>query len=155
MGSASCRDNDEYTRLDGLADWVDGVVELRGIERDRAGTQACGGITAQGRCLDGTALWCLGEKLVADICSRPGEQCGFDSRGGGFRCVDLRIPVDLGTRSAGTWALVPEHLGTIGAQRRVGPIGAQRRVDDQVVDSDRSVPSPFFFRIDVPFNAST
>jgi hypothetical protein len=102
MGSASCRDNDEYTRLDALADWVNGVVELRAIETDRAGTQACGGITAQGRCLDGTALWCSREKLVADICSQPGEQCGFDSRVGGFRCVDPNEDPCRGVDSLGT-----------------------------------------------------
>jgi hypothetical protein len=37
--------------------------------------------------------------------------------------TNVRIPPNLGTRSAGTWALVPAHLGGIGAQRR----GVSRR----------------------------
>jgi hypothetical protein len=67
----------------------------------------------------------------------------------------VRIPANLGTRSAGTWALSPAHLGRIGAQRRGSPVGAKRRADGQVLASGRSVPSPFFLRIDVPLSAST
>ncbi|HLK40484.1 MAG TPA: IS21 family transposase [Polyangiaceae bacterium] len=44
----------------------------------------------------------------------------------------LRIPANLGTRSAGTWALSPAHLGRIGAQRRGLP---SERSDERMIRS--------------------
>jgi hypothetical protein len=50
-----------------------------------------------------------------------------------FDHPNVRIPANLGSRSAGTWARVPAHLGRLGAQRRVLTVGAKRRMDDQVL----------------------
>ena len=114
---------------------------------------ACALLTAAVGCRSETGNG-NGEKAASTHSALGGAEAGA-SETCSVSLVAMRIPPHLGTRSAGTWALVPVHLGAIGAQRRVSPAGAKRRVDDQVVGSDRSVPSPFFFRIDVPFSTST
>jgi hypothetical protein len=81
IGSATCRDDDTYERLDAVAAWIDGLVGP--ATPVNAG---CGGITQKGRCLYGSALWCEGGILSAQACSS-GESCGWDQRNAGFRCV--------------------------------------------------------------------
>jgi hypothetical protein len=45
------------------------------------------------------------------------------------RVLELRIPADLGARSGGIWALIPEDLGTDRSKATVWiRIGAKRRV---------------------------
>jgi hypothetical protein len=81
-GSASCRDDDTYVRLDALKDWIDSVVASP-VASDRD----CGSVTAQGRCLFGSALWCPGAELAADACTG-GRKCGWDRSQAAFRCVE-------------------------------------------------------------------
>jgi hypothetical protein len=82
LGSATCLENDTYVRLDAIQDWV-----LANVGSYLATEAECGAITAQGRCLYGSAMWCAGTKLSAAACTGL-KRCGWDSRQEGFRCVD-------------------------------------------------------------------
>ncbi len=94
-GSAGCRGKDEYARVDTLGDWVKQVVGT-----PTTGNRACGGITAEGRCLYGDALWCAGAELVAKTCTS-GQHCGWDREAAGFRCVDPSADPCSGVDSIG------------------------------------------------------
>jgi hypothetical protein len=81
-GSATCVGDDTYTRLDGIRDWIESVIGPHAVApRD------CGTITAQGRCLYGSALWCSASELAAEACAA-GEGCGWNRAQAAFRCVD-------------------------------------------------------------------
>jgi hypothetical protein len=88
-GATSCVGRDRYVRLDALAEWVSEVVgSLAAID------EACGGITDEGRCLYGSAMFCDKGQLVAQPCAG-GEACGWDGAARGFRCVEGgRSPCD-------------------------------------------------------------
>ena len=65
IGSATCREDDTYARLDTIRDWIQTVtgpyvpVDL-----------GCGGVGPEGRCFYGTAVWCSGSaQLSATACS--------------------------------------------------------------------------------------
>jgi secreted trypsin-like serine protease len=89
LGSASCRDDDTFVRLDVLESWLVDVVGS-GAPHSRP----CGSITATGRCLYGSALWCAGDMLAAQACSN-GQRCGWDIGVAGFRCIQpLHDPCD-------------------------------------------------------------
>jgi hypothetical protein len=98
-GSASCRGEDTYVRLDAVQPWLE---ETTGGLPASVSTD-CGTITETGRCLYGSALWCSGTRLVAEACG--GEKvCGWDVVELGFRCVSpLRDPCD-GVDSVGSCA---------------------------------------------------
>jgi len=81
-GSASCRDEDTYVRLDGLASWIEETIGVRTNEY-----RGCGTITSEGRCLYGSALFCEGSELSAQTCAG-GSQCGWDVDARGYRCVE-------------------------------------------------------------------
>jgi hypothetical protein len=81
IGNATCLDDDTYERLDTLASWITAVTGPIS-----PGLPTCGGITAQGRCLYGSALWCTGSELEAQACDA-GQRCGWDVTASAFRCV--------------------------------------------------------------------
>jgi len=59
-----------------------------GTGRMRCGPDPCAGETAQGRCVDGEAIWCAGgatRELRQDRCRERGEICADDG-GGRMRC---------------------------------------------------------------------
>ena len=95
-GSATCVDRDRYARLDALGDWVSGVVGSFD-----ASDEACGGITEEGRCLYGSALFCEGERLVAEPCVGD-TACGWHRAQRGFRCVEAARDPCFGVDSVGT-----------------------------------------------------
>ena len=112
-GSASCTDEDEYARLDGVEAWIRATLGA-------AVTSApdCGTISNEGRCLYGTALWCSAAKLVADHCSG-GARCGWDRAELAFRCVDPASDPCEGVDSVGACvdgAAVSCHAGTLERQ---------------------------------------
>lgn len=80
-GAASCVERDRYVRLDGIRSWLEETTG--GFSVDEA---PCGGISEEGRCLNGVALHCSAEALVAETCSE-GTRCGWDRAREGFRCV--------------------------------------------------------------------
>jgi hypothetical protein len=80
-GSASCRDEDTYVRLDTVRSWIDETI---GVHTNPY--LGCGTITAEGRCLYGSALWCSATELSAEHCAE-GTTCGWDTTARGFRCV--------------------------------------------------------------------
>jgi hypothetical protein len=95
-GSATCRDEDTYVRLDQLQDWIEervGQVVERPID--------CGSITAQGRCLYGSALWCDGGVLVSETCSGS-KPCGWAPEPARFGCVEQLSDPCRGVDSVGS-----------------------------------------------------
>ncbi len=81
-GSPSCLLDDTYVRVDVARDWMASVIGPIAI-----GGAECGGITEQGRCLYGSALWCEGTRLASEACAG-GQRCGWDSIQSAFRCVN-------------------------------------------------------------------
>ena len=78
-GSASCRGRDRYVASTAFADWVSRT-------RGGAAQDPCAGLTAEGTCDRGVALWCAGEFVDAAPCT--GHQlCGWDAGAAGYRCV--------------------------------------------------------------------
>jgi hypothetical protein len=80
-GAASCVGRDRYVRLDALAEWVSAIVGS-----PAASAETCGGISDEGRCLYGSALFCEEGQLVARPCAEDAP-CGWDGKARGFRCV--------------------------------------------------------------------
>jgi hypothetical protein len=81
LGSAACRHDDTYVRLDAIRDWIDSVTgAYDAVDR------ACGGITDEGRCFYGDAVWCAGGELHAQGCSG-GQSCGWNATSAGYRCI--------------------------------------------------------------------
>jgi hypothetical protein len=81
-GSPTCVGDDTYTRLDSIHDWIESITGPNpSVSRD------CGSITEEGRCFYGSAVWCSGAALVAELCSA-GKWCGWDRGEWGFRCVE-------------------------------------------------------------------
>jgi hypothetical protein len=81
IGSATCREDDTYLRLDTIRGWMQEVTGPY-VPAD----PGCGGIVAEGRCLYGSALWCSDAQLSAEVCTG-GESCGWDPAQMGYRCV--------------------------------------------------------------------
>jgi hypothetical protein len=80
-GSATCKDEDTYVRIDAVATWLQTVVGSS-LPPDLD----CGTLPTQGRCLYGSALWCNGAELRGEACAVP-TRCGWDVGAAGFRCV--------------------------------------------------------------------
>jgi Trypsin len=81
-GSASCFGEDVYVRTDTLRSWAEASAGLvPPSPRD------CGGISGQGRCFHGAALWCAGTELRGEPCVG-GKACGWDTERRAFRCVE-------------------------------------------------------------------
>jgi hypothetical protein len=81
-GSASCRDEDTYVRVDAVVSWIQETIGVRTNQY-----RGCGTITSEGRCLYGSALFCAGSELSAEPCA-DGSQCGWDDEARGYRCVE-------------------------------------------------------------------
>ncbi len=94
-GSWSCLENDRYVRLDGLRDWLDEATGSHTSSFD-----ACGGIDDAGRCLYGSALFCNGGELQAEVCGGA-QACGWDPVRSGYRCVAPAADPCAGVDSVG------------------------------------------------------
>lgn len=86
-GDGSCTGQDNFTRVDVYRDWIEGRT---GPTEPPDG---CGDVGAQGRCLDGSAIWCEGDELHSEPCG-DGRACGWDAAVSGFRCVDGEDPCE-------------------------------------------------------------
>jgi hypothetical protein len=121
-GSADCREEDNYVRLDALRDWIDSVIGSAA-----APSAECGAITSEGRCFNGAAVWCDGAKLAAEACVA-GARCGWDATRSGFGCVDPSADrcdgADSVGRCDGNVAL--RCAGGVPVERRCDPCGACR-----------------------------
>ena len=95
IGSATCREDDTYARLDTIRDWIQTVtgpyvpVDL-----------GCGGVGPEGRCFYGSAVWCSGAQLSVTACSG-GESCGWDPAQMGYRRVSSGTDACQGVDSIG------------------------------------------------------
>jgi hypothetical protein len=88
-GSPSCTGVDHFVRTDKLSAWL----EAEGVKPPTA--SSCGAIGFEGRCFDGTAVWCEESRLASEVCL-PGEGCGWDATRRAFRC----LPVGTGCTGA-------------------------------------------------------
>jgi hypothetical protein len=95
VGSADCVGEDEYIRLDAIADWLSATVGAGAADQAE-----CGSLSAQGRCLYGSAMRCSGTQLLAEPCTG-GLRCGWDPASEGFRCVDPSTDPCSGVDSVG------------------------------------------------------
>lgn len=81
-GDQSCVGRDHLTRLDILADWIDG------IEAGEPPEGGCGEIDYQGQC-DGTvAEWCDNGQVRRRDCSERGQVCDYVNDEVGFFCTE-------------------------------------------------------------------
>lgn len=80
-GDDSCRGVDQYVRVDVCADWLESLSPER--LADPALPIDCRAL-GSGRCFDGTATYCDGDRVVSESCT---QGCSWDPRAGGFRCV--------------------------------------------------------------------
>jgi hypothetical protein len=95
-GSATCRGQDHYTRLDAAASFLEPLV---GPPRSDP-APACGTLGPAGRCYGERAVWCESGVARAADCAAP-FGCGWDAQAGGFRCVDPRLDPCAGVDDLG------------------------------------------------------
>lgn len=84
LGAAGCADTDQYTRLDGVSDWL----AERGVVPGLAEALAdCEFVGREGRCFGNSVLSCPdGISPRVQRCEA-GKACGFDAAAGVFGCV--------------------------------------------------------------------
>jgi hypothetical protein len=82
-GTASCRGEDTYIRLDALSEWLD----QQGVEPEQNAGIACADLGNEGMCSNDRAVYCEHEGARSDHCQELGEVCGWDSAARGFRCI--------------------------------------------------------------------
>ena len=87
-GDPSCVGRDRYTRVDRIADWVEGFTGPTVVEG-----APCGRITPIGECSGATAVWCDGEALTSERCEA-GTTCGWDTASNGYRCITGADPCE-------------------------------------------------------------
>lgn len=78
-GSTDCLGVDRYIRLDAAADWLARYA-------NRTDETDCQGLSEEGGCFDGRAIWCESGKLSVDIC-RGEDTCTFDSERSRYACL--------------------------------------------------------------------
>lgn len=81
-GDQSCLGRDHLTRLDVIADWIDGLVE-GGAPQDQ-----CGDLDYLGRCDGYTAEWCDNGRVQRFDCTTRGEVCDYVNEEIGFYCTE-------------------------------------------------------------------
>jgi hypothetical protein len=82
-GSSSCVGRDRYVRMRSLVEWIDGVEAARP-------ENPCGGLSWEGVCAGGSAIWCEASHVASVICA-DNEVCGWHAGLAGFRCVDATL----------------------------------------------------------------
>jgi Trypsin len=84
QGASGCADTDQYTRLNGVGDWLAEHGVVPGPAEELADCQFVG---QEGRCFEGSVLSCPdGVTTRIDRC-KAGTRCGFDAAAGAFGCV--------------------------------------------------------------------
>ncbi len=86
-GDPSCLGQDNYTRTDLFADWIEGITGPTGPVGGGS-PMPCGEVDAVGRCDGSIATWCDGDVLAREGC----DSCGWSDRAGGFRCLQGADP---------------------------------------------------------------
>jgi hypothetical protein len=95
-GSSTCVGRDRYTRVDGLAAWIEENIG----EPPGTTSHQCDSITHEGRCFYGTAVWCADDALSSQACGA-GEHCGWNVAAAGYRCVEPAQDPCAGVDSTG------------------------------------------------------
>jgi hypothetical protein len=98
-GDSSCLGVDALTRLDVVADWIDGIATTVRPGEDPG--EACGGVDYRGACDGDVAVWCDGGRLARRDCAQEGRVCGFVDDETGFYCHDAALDPCGGETPAG------------------------------------------------------
>ncbi len=102
-GDDTCVGQEELTRLDVVAAWIDQRLN---------GTSACGTVTLAGECAGNSVEWCDGGILVGDDCEAAGTICGYLGDTGGYRCIPAECgSLDYYGRCDGTMLVWCEETG--------------------------------------------
>lgn len=91
-GDSSCWGRDRLTRLDAIADWIDGIVSGDPPE------DMCGEVSFLGECDGQVARWCQNGAIEERDCGGRGQVCGFVDDDTGFWCADAPPCGDLDSR---------------------------------------------------------
>ncbi|MBX3247369.1 MAG: trypsin-like serine protease [Myxococcales bacterium] len=83
-GDPSCVGRDRYSRTDIAVTWIESFTGPTVVEGGR-----CGTLTAEGRCVGNTAVYCQDDMLVSDRCS---GACGWSGADEGYRCIEGADP---------------------------------------------------------------
>jgi hypothetical protein len=81
-GSADCRGEDRFTRLDRALSWGDLAASAERVPA----AESCGVFDSEGRCFGAVSVFCDGEQLHREACREP-EVCGYDEARAGYRCL--------------------------------------------------------------------
>lgn len=83
QGSSTCQGQDHYVRVDAATDWL-----FANIAPDvTQGSQVhCDGISNEGACLGGRAVFCSEAGLVSQLCTSTAP-CGWSNDAAGYRCT--------------------------------------------------------------------
>jgi trypsin len=84
-GSASCVGVDVYVRADQIRLWIERVAPGPG-----SSTVGCDGLSREGLCRRGRAMYCEGDIIHSDACSLP-SICGWAESAAGFRCIPAEL----------------------------------------------------------------
>jgi len=91
-GDGSCLARDNYTRVGPYRAFIESHTGPTTVV-----PPGCGTTTAEGRCMDATAVWCDGATLRSDPCA---GHCGWDAAASGYRCLPGADPC-MGIDAAG------------------------------------------------------
>ncbi len=88
FGDPSCVGRDRFTRVDLVADWVEGYTGVTVVEG-----APCGRVTPIGECSGATAVWCDADVLASERCG-DGTTCGWDDAASAYRCISGADPCE-------------------------------------------------------------
>lgn len=91
-GDSSCVGRDRLTRLDRLADWIDGIANGERPE------DMCGDVDFLGRCDGQVAQWCQNGAIEERDCGRRNQVCAFIDDDTGYFCADAPPCGDIDSR---------------------------------------------------------
>jgi hypothetical protein len=81
LGSDTCTGRDSYVAVSAAEDWLRGVLGSQVTP-----PASCDLLSEEGRCFGRTAVWCQRGTIAAAVCSDE-QQCGWDAKAKGFRCL--------------------------------------------------------------------
>lgn len=84
-GDGTCTYQAWFTRVDRARSWIEGHTGPA-VPPGPPPPEPCGDVTAEGRCIDGRAVYCEGGVLQRRACSS-GQRCGWSAADRGYRCV--------------------------------------------------------------------
>lgn len=85
LGSDTCTGRDSYVAVSAAEEWLRGV-----LGSPVTSPASCDLLSEEGRCFGRTAVWCQTGTIAAAVCSDE-QQCGWDAKAMGFRCLSPEL----------------------------------------------------------------